>query len=120
MKIEGEAKLLRIFIGETDKIDHVSVYEKIVVEARKFGLAGATVFKGIMGFGGSSIIHTAKVLRLSEDLPLIIEIVDDNNKIQDFIPVLDDIFEKAGVGGLITIEAAGIIKYTANKSKTAQ
>ena len=119
MKIEGEAKLLRIFIGETDKIDHVSVYEKIVIEARKSGLAGATVFKGIMGFGGSSIIHTAKVLRLSEDLPLIIEIVDDINKIQDFIPVLDDIFEKAGVGGLITIEAAEIIKYTANKSKPA-
>ena len=120
MKIEGDAKLLRIFIGETDKIDHVSVYEKIVIEARKFGLAGATVFRGIMGFGGNSIIHTAKVLRLSEDLPLIIEIVDDINKIQDFIPILDDIFEKADVGGLITIEAAEIIKYTANKTRSVR
>ena len=120
MKIEGEAKLLRIFIGESDKIDHVSVYEKIVIEARKAGLAGATVFKGIMGFGGSSVIHTAKVLRLSEELPLIIEIVDDITKIQNFIPVLDEIFEKADAGGLITIEAAEIIKYTANKNRPAK
>jgi PII-like signaling protein len=120
MRIEGDAKLLRIFIGETDKIDHVSVYEKIVIEARKFGLAGATVFKGIMGFGGNSIIHTAKVLRLSEDLPLIIEIVDDIKKIHDFIPILDEIFEKADIGGLITIEAAEIIKYTANNSNSGQ
>ena len=120
MKIEGDAKLLRIFIGETDKIEHVSVYEKIVIEARKSGLAGATVFRGIMGYGGNSIIHTAKLLALSEDLPLIIEIVDEINKIKDFIPVLDDIFEKADIGGLITIEAAEIIKYTANKIKTVK
>jgi PII-like signaling protein len=120
MKIERDAKLLRIFIGETDKIEHVSVYEKIVIEARKFGLAGATVFRGIMGFGGNSRIHTTKVLRLSEDLPLIIEIVDDLKKIQDFIPILDEIFEKADVGGLITIEAAEIIKYTANKNRPAK
>lgn len=120
MKIEGNAKLLRIFIGETDKIDHVSVYEKIVIEARKAGLAGATVFRGIMGYGGSSVIHTAKVLRLSEDMPLIIEIVDDEKKIQDFLPVLDELFERADVGGLITIEAAEIIKYTANKNRSGK
>jgi PII-like signaling protein len=115
MQIEGEAKLLRIFIGESDKLNHVSVYEEIVLEARKTGLAGATVFKGIMGFGGNSRIHTSKILRLSEDLPLIIEIVDEEKKIEEFIPRLNELFEKANCGGLITIEKAHIIKYRANK-----
>jgi len=115
MQIEGEAKLLRIFIGESDMLNHVNVYEEIVIEARKAGLAGATVFKGIMGFGGNSRIHTSKILRLSEDLPLIVEIVDEEKKIEDFIPKLDQIFEKANCGGLITIEKAHIIKYRANK-----
>jgi PII-like signaling protein len=116
MHINGDAKLLRIFVGESDKSGNVSVYEKIVLEARKAGLAGATVFKGIMGFGGSSLIHTAKILRLSEDMPLIIEIVDEVSKIEQFLPILDTIFERAGSGGLITIEKAEIIKYVANKS----
>ena len=111
MHIEGEAKLLRIFVGESDKINHVPVYEKIVLEARKAGLAGATVTKGIMGFGASSRIHTSKVLRLSEDLPLIIEIVDEAKKIEEFIPVLNSIFEEANSGGLITMEKASIIQY---------
>jgi PII-like signaling protein len=115
MRLEGEAKLLRIFVGESDKVNHVSVYEKIVLEARKAELAGATVFKGIMGYGGSSRIHTAKILRLSEDMPLIIEIVDEEKKIEEFIPVLNKIFEEANSGGLITIEKANIIKYTAAK-----
>jgi PII-like signaling protein len=112
MHIEGEAKLLRIFIGESDLLNHVPVYEKIVLEARKAGLAGATVTKGIMGFGGSSRIHTAKLLRLSEDLPLVVEIVDEGKKIEKFIPILDELFEAANSGGLITIEKASIIKYT--------
>lgn len=111
MHIEGEAKLIRIFVGESDKINHVPVYEKIVLEARKAGLAGATVTKGIMGFGASSRIHTSKVLRLSEDLPLIIEIVDEEKKIEEFIPVLNSIFEEANSGGLITMEKASIIQY---------
>lgn len=115
MRLEGEAKLLRIFVGEDDKVSHIPVYEKIVLEARKAELAGATVFKGIMGFGGSSRIHTTKILRLSEDLPLIIEIVDEEKKIEAFIPVLNKIFEEANSGGLITIEKANIIKYTAAK-----
>jgi PII-like signaling protein len=115
MHINGDAKLLRIFVGESDKSGNTPVYEKIVLEARKAGLAGATVFKGIMGFGGSSRIHTAKILRLSEDMPLIIEIVDEVSKIEQFLPMLDKIFEEAGSGGLITIEKAEIIKYTANK-----
>jgi PII-like signaling protein len=112
MHIEGEAKLLRIFVGESDLIHHVPVYEKIVTEARKAGLAGATVSKGIMGFGASSRIHTAKLLRLSEDLPLVIEIVDEERKIENFIPELNKIFEEANSGGLITIEKVNIIRYT--------
>jgi uncharacterized protein len=115
MHIEGEAKLLRIFVGESDLINHVPVYEKIVLEARKEGLAGATVTKGILGFGASSRIHTAKLLRLSEDLPLVVEIVDSEEKIEKFIPVLNDIFEQANSGGLITMEKVNIIKYSAIK-----
>ncbi len=116
MHINGDAKLLRIFVGESDKIGSSPVYEKIVLEARKSGMAGATVFKGIMGFGGNSRIHTTKILRLSEDLPLIIEIVDEINKIENFLPTLDKIFEEANSGGLITIEKAEIIKYVTNKN----
>lgn len=115
MHIEGEAKLLRIFIGESDLVNHKPVYEKIVLEARKVGLAGATVTKGILGFGASSRIHTTKLLRLSEDLPLVVEIVDSEEKIAKFIPVLNEIFETANSGGLITMEKVSIIKYTAIK-----
>lgn len=112
MEIKGEAKLVRIFIGEADFLNHAPVYEKIVQEARKLHLAGATVFKGILSFGRTSRIHTAKILRLSEDLPIVIEIVDEAEKIESFLPVLHDIFEKANCGGLITMEKAEIIKYT--------
>jgi hypothetical protein len=115
MQIKRDAKLLRIFIGDSDKINHIPVYEEIVLSAKKTGLAGATVFKGVMGFGSTSRIHTAKILRLSEDMPLIIEIVDQIEKIEIFIPVLEKIFEEANCGGLITIERAEVIKYTANK-----
>jgi PII-like signaling protein len=115
MHINGEAKLLRIFVGESDKSGTIPVYEKIVLEARKSGMAGATVFRGIMGFGGSSRIHTTKILRLSEDLPLIVEIVDEVSKIEQFLPLLDKIFEDANSGGLITIEKAEIIKYVTNE-----
>lgn len=115
MKITGEAKLLRIFLGETDKIGSVTVYEKIVQEARKECLAGATVYRGIMGYGGNSRIHTSKFLALSEDLPLVIEIVDEADKINKFIPVVEGIFSEANCGGLITLEKAEIIKYTVTK-----
>ena len=115
MEIKGEAKLIRIFIGETDKIAHIPVYEKIVIEARKAGLAGATVFKGIMGYGRNSRIHSSKILRLSEDLPIIVEIVDVLEKVEIFLPVLHDIFEEANCGGLITLEKADVIKYIATK-----
>jgi len=116
MKIEGEAKLLRIFIGESDKVGAVPVYERIVVEARKAGLSGATVYKGVMGFGGTSKIHTSKILALSTDMPLVIEIVDKLAKIEGFLPVVDAIFEEANAGGLITMERAEIIKYTFRKT----
>lgn len=112
MEIKGEAKLLRIFLGESDKINSINVYERIVMEARKEGLAGATVFRGIMGYGGRSRIHSSKILRLSEDLPLIIEIVDEIEKIEKFVPTVETIFNEAQCGGLITIERAEIIKYT--------
>jgi uncharacterized protein len=111
MEISGESKLVRIFVGESDKLDHIPVYEKITLEARKAGLAGATVFKGIMGFGKNSRIHTAKILRLSEDMPMVIEIVDEAEKIENFLPLLHDLFEKANCGGLITLEKVEIIKY---------
>jgi hypothetical protein len=118
MELKGEAKLLRIFVGETDKIGHIPVYEKIVLEARKLHLAGATVYKGIMSYGKTSRIHTAKILRLSEDMPIVIEIVDDESKIENFLPVLHDVFEKADCGGLITMEKAEIIKYTGRTSNS--
>jgi PII-like signaling protein len=111
MQTNTEAKLLRIFIGESDKIKGRSVYEEIVLKARESGLAGATVIKGVMGFGANSIIHTSKLLTLSEDLPLIIEIVDTLEKIETFIPIVNDIFENANIGGLVTIEKVQIIKY---------
>lgn len=115
MKIQGEAKLLRIFVGESDVHHSVNVYESIVIKAREKGMAGATVFKGIMGFGGNSRIHTSKILRLSEDMPLIIEIVDEQTKIESFLPLVDKIFEEANCGGLITIEKADIISYHSSK-----
>ncbi|MGD1008254.1 MAG: DUF190 domain-containing protein [Ignavibacteriaceae bacterium] len=108
MELKGEAKLVRIFVGESDRLDHIPVYEKIALEARKAGIAGATVFKGIMGFGKNSRIHTAKILRLSEDMPMVIEIVDEAEKVESFLPAL---FEKANCGGLITLEKVEIIKY---------
>ena len=116
MELKGEAKLIRIFVGESDHLHHIPVYEKIVQEARKLHLAGATVFKGIMGYGKTSRIHTAKILRLSEDMPIVIEIVDEEEKIQKFLPVLHDLFEEADSGGLITMEKADIIKYTGRSS----
>ena len=111
MKIEGEASLLRIFVGESDKIHNVPVYEKIVLLAREKGLAGATVLKGIMGYGKQSVIHTSKILTLSEDLPRVIEIVDTNDKIESFLDDVNKLFDEAKSGGLITIEKARVIKY---------
>ncbi|MDA3861634.1 MAG: DUF190 domain-containing protein [Melioribacteraceae bacterium] len=115
MKTSENAKLLRIFLGESDKIGSVNVYEKIVSSAREASLAGATVYKGMMGFGKNSIIHTSKIFALSEDLPIVIEIVDSQENIDNFIPIVKNIFEKANNGGLITVEKAEIIHYSSSK-----
>jgi len=111
MKISGTGKLLRIFIGEDDRLDGRPLYEKIVHEARLRELAGATVIKGVAGFGASSRLHTARILRLSEDLPVIIEIIDTEEKLRDFIGAVDEMFEKARCGGLLTMELAEVVKY---------
>ena len=107
-----EGKLLRIFIGESDRSHGRPLYEVIVRKARELGLAGATVWRGVEGFGARSRIHTAKILRLSEDLPVIIEIVDSDEKIRAALPALDALIEAAGGGGLVTLEQAEVIKYS--------
>ena len=107
MQIPKDARLLRIFIGENDKDDGRPLYEAIVLKAREMHLAGATVLRGAMGFGHSSRLHTTKILRLSEDLPLIIEIVDSEEKINEFLPVLDQIMSS----GLVTIENIRVLQY---------
>jgi PII-like signaling protein len=112
MKISGEGKLLRIFVGESDHVHGRPLYEAIVHKAHDLGLAGATVWRGIEGYGAASRIHTAKILRLSEDLPLVIEIVDVEEKIRAALPEFDALMEASGGGGLITLEKAEIIKYT--------
>jgi uncharacterized protein len=115
MQIPHEAVLLRIFIGENDRWEHKPLYEAIVLKARELHLAGATVLRGPMGFGKSSRLHTAKILRLSMDLPLVIEIVDSDEKIQAFLPVLD----KMMGGGLLTLEKVRVINYRAGQELEA-
>ena len=110
MKIPTEGKLLRIFIGEQDKCKGIPLYEAIVMLARKEGMAGATVIKGCMGFGCKSHMHTAKILRLSEDLPIIIEMVDSEAKIENFLPHLDEMVKE----GLVTLEKANVVMYRAD------
>ena len=107
MHLPHEAMLLRIFIGESDRWHHQPLYEAIVLKARELHLAGATVLRGPMGYGKSSRLHTAKILRLSMDLPLVIEIVDADEKIQAFLPVLD----KMMGGGLVTLEKVKVLHY---------
>src|SRR6266516_6892591 len=107
MQLPHEAVLLRIFIGESDRWEHNPFYEAIVLKARELHLAGATVLRAAMGFGKSSRLHTAKILRLSMDLPLVIEIVDGEEKIQSFLPVLDEMMQS----GLLTMETVKVIDY---------
>jgi PII-like signaling protein len=117
MKLEGHAKLLRVFIGEIDKIGHTPLYEAIVQEARNQGIAGATVLRGIMSYGASSRIHTAKLIDISEDLPIVIEIVDEEKKINDFLPVINGLFDKCGRGGMMTIEQVNVLYYEPKNKK---
>src|SRR5207247_7718489 len=105
MEVPRYSLLLRIFIGESDRFEHKPLYDAIVLKAREMHLAGATVLRGAMGFGKSSRIHTAKILRLSMDLPIVIEVVDTDEKIQTFLPVLDELMQ----GGLVTLEKVRVI-----------
>jgi hypothetical protein len=116
MKIPEEGCLLRIFIGESDRWQTHSLYEAIVLKARELQLAGATVLRGPMGFGANSRLHTAKVLRLSEDLPMVIEIVDCKEKIDTLLPYIDQMVTE----GLVTLEKVQVIKYRANQKPPAE
>ena len=107
MNIPEEGSLLRIFVGESDRFGHHPLYEAIVLKAREHGLAGATVLRGVMGFGRNSVIHTAKILRLSEDLPMVIEIVDSPAKIEAFLPLLSEMV----ADGLVTVERVRVAHY---------
>jgi hypothetical protein len=113
MKLEGEGKLLRIFIGESDTWHGKPLYEAIVQVARKEGLAGATVLRGIEGFGADSRLHTSRILRLSEDLPVLIEIADSDENIDRMLPIFDEMVGE----GLLTIERVHIVAYRGKASK---
>ena len=115
MEISGQAVLLRIFVGESDKIGHLPLYESIVREARAAGLAGTTVLKGVLGYGASARIRTAKILDLSADLSLVIEIVDEMGKIEAFQQTLSELFEQANCGGLVTLENIRVVRYVPEK-----
>lgn len=114
MKIPEEGFLLRIFIGESDRAGGVPLYEAIVLKARELKLAGTTVVRGSMGFGANSRVHTTKVLRLSEDLPILIEIVDSKEKIDELMPFIDAAVKE----GLVTLEPVQVIKYRAGNAKS--
>jgi PII-like signaling protein len=111
MTIPEDGYVLRIFVGESDRHGHHPLYEAIVLKAREAGLAGATVLRGVMGFGKNSILHTAKILRLSEDLPMVVEIVDGLEKIEKFLPLLDEMISD----GLVTIEKVTAIQYNGGR-----
>ena len=114
MNLPNEATLLRIFLGESDRWKHQPLYEAIVLKAREMHLAGATVLRGPMGFGKSSRLHTAKILRLSMDLPVVIEIVDAEEKIQSFLPALNEMMK----GGLVTLEKVRVIQYRGQSAES--
>ena len=111
MKLEGEGKLLRLFIGESDTWHGKPLYQAIVERVRKEGLAGATVIRGIEGFGADSRLHTARIMRLSEDLPVLIEIVDSAEQIERILPVLDEMVGE----GMVTLERVEVIAYRGSR-----
>ncbi len=114
-RLEGEGRLVRIFIGESDRWHGKPLYQAIVERARAEGLAGATVVRGIEGFGARSHLHTSRILRLSEDLPLVIEIVDTPDRIESFMPILDEMVED----GLVTIETVRVVTYRGSDPTTS-
>ncbi len=117
MTLETDSKLLRIFIGELDKVGHQPLYEAIVFAAKKHELAGCTALRGLMSFGASSRVHTAKLIDISQDLPVVVEIVDHEEKINEFVKVIDELMNQAACGGLITIEKATVLHYKSRHSK---
>jgi len=111
MDVPEQATLLRIFLGERERHEHKPLYEAIVLEARKHGLAGATVLRGVEGYGSSSVLHTAKILELSDDLPMVVEIVDSEEKIEQFLPVLEHMTASC----LVTLEKVRVVRYGPKK-----
>jgi PII-like signaling protein len=107
MKISEDGQLLRIFIGESDRWQGKPLYEAIILKAREMGMAGATMLRGLMGFGAASRIHTAKILRLSQDMPIVIEIVDSADKIDLLLPIVDEMVQE----GMVTVEKVRVIQY---------
>lgn len=116
MEIQGQAVLLRIFVGESDKLGHAPLYEQIVRRAKEAGLAGATVLKGVLGYGATARIRTAKILDLSADLSMVVEIVDEEARVDAFVETLSGLFEESGCGGLVTLENIRVIHYLPQKS----
>ena len=116
MNLPRDAMLLRIFPGENHRYGHQPLYEAVVLKAREMHLAGATVLRGPMGFGHSSRLHTAKILRLSEDLPVVIEIVDSEDRINAFLPVLDEMMDR----GLVTLERVQVLQYGPRQSASPE
>lgn len=114
MAVEGDGKILRVYIGEHDKKGGLLLYEAIVAEAKERGLAGATVLRGIIGYGDNSEVHTTKILRMAENLPVVIEILDKADKIDEFIPVVDEMIANEG---LLTVEKVTIIGYGRRQKK---
>ena len=117
MEIIGETKLLRIFISSTDKFKNTPLYEVIVYAAKRYGMAGATVLRGVMGYGSSSVISSMKFWEISEKLPMIIEIVDESEKIEKFFETIKPYFEKIRYGSVITMEKANVIFYKTGTKK---
>lgn len=115
MELQGQSKLLRIFLGEADRIGHQLLYEVILTTAKEKGLAGGTALKGIMSFGASTRIHRARLIDLSDDLPIVVEIVDTAEKIDAFIDVVNNLFEQCGRGGMITVEKVDVLYYKGKK-----
>ena len=111
MGISGTAVLLRIFLGESDKLGRLPLYEAIVKRARQEGIAGATVLKGVLGYGASDHIRTSKLLDLSGDMPMVIEIVDEESQIESFRPILTEMIEETGRGAMVTMENIRVIHY---------
>ena len=115
MKLPSESYLLRVFVGQSDKLERKPLYQAIVEEARAHGLAGATAIRGFLGFGANSRIHTSKVLALSEDVPVVVEIVDSKERIEKFMPTLNAMIKE----GLVTLEKVRVITYRAKDDKKA-